>query len=65
MALRRDTARNLRRALHLERAFVDAIGKEIATGRIKAKDGEKLILHWFQNRERVEFLIDYALRDAW
>jgi hypothetical protein len=63
MALRRDTARALRRAYFDERAFVDAVASEIATGRLKPKDGEKLIILRYQYPERVEQQIEWALRD--
>jgi hypothetical protein len=63
MALRRDTARALRRAFFNERAFVDAVAAELAAGRLKRKEGEKLIIHWFQNRDRVRSQIEWALRD--
>lgn len=63
MALRRDTARNLKRAIASERAFVDAVATELEAKRIKRKDAEKLIVNWFQNRHRVEFQIEWALRD--
>lgn len=64
MGLRRDTARNLRRAFQREQAFVDAVAAELAASRIKRKDAEKLIINWFQNRQRIEYQIEQALRDS-
>ncbi|MDB5100501.1 MAG: hypothetical protein JWM80_4922 [Cyanobacteria bacterium RYN_339] len=61
MALRRDTARNLHRAFGNERAYVDAVAAELAAGRIKRKEAEKLIVNWFQDRSRVEYMIENAL----
>jgi hypothetical protein len=61
MALRRDTARNLHRAFRDERAFVDAVATELAAGRLKRKEAEKLIVNWFQDRSRVENMIVHAL----
>ncbi len=65
MALRRDTARNLRKAFNDENAFADAVGVEIAAKRIKAKIGEKLIIQYYQDRWRVEALIEKSLYTEW
>jgi len=65
MALRRDTARNLQRAFFDERAFVDAVAQELEAKRIKRKEAEKLIINWFQNRDRVKHQIEWALRDGY
>lgn len=62
MALRRDTARHLYRALHHETAFADAVGVELAAGRLKRKVGEKLIIDFHTNRQRVLTQIEHALR---
>jgi hypothetical protein len=64
MALRRDTARNLRRAFGSEQAFVAAVAIELENKRIKAKVAEKLIVSWFQSRSQIEYMIEMALRDA-
>lgn len=65
MALRRDTARNLRRAFHDERAFVAAVAAEIESRRIKRQMGEKLIINWHQHRFKLEQMLAVALRDEW
>jgi hypothetical protein len=61
MNLRRDTSRNLLRAFDSLDTFVTAVGIEIATNRIKAKTGEKLILTYWNNIEKVKRAIDKAL----
>lgn len=65
MSLRRDTARNLKRAFNNEKAFVDAVAQELEAGRIKRKDAEKLIIHWHRSKEKVEYQIESALRDQY
>lgn len=55
------TARQLEGVLHQEGGFVSAIAAEIAEGRLSPKEGEKLILHWYQNRPRVAFMVQYTL----
>lgn len=62
MALRRDTARHLYRAIHHETAFADAVGVELAAGRIKRKVAEKLIIDFHYNRDRVLAQIEYVLQ---
>ena len=63
MALRRDTARALKRAFYDERAFVDTVAAEIAAGRIQPKMGERLIIHRYEDPLRIEHQLEWALRE--
>lgn len=62
MAFRRDTARALQRAFNDEKSFVDAVAHELEAGRIKRKEAEKLIIHWHQAKDKVQYQIEWALR---
>lgn len=61
MGLRRDTARALSSALGHESRFVDAVAREIELKRIKPKEGARLIIAWYQDRDRLYRMIEHAL----
>ena len=61
MGLRRDTSRRLLVAMKDEPSFLDAVGEEVRSGRIRPRDARKLIRLWNEDQSRLILMFDFAI----